>query len=108
MTQGIKSKAIRLLIPTEIPDRRWEDVAMYFVIAIPKTKEGYDEMMVIVDKLSKQLVFSPTTTTVTAEGAAKLYAREIYRHHGIPRKIFLTAMYGLRQNFGQSCTVYRT
>ena len=80
-------KPIGMMAPTEVPSRRWEHVTMDFVVRLPKTKEGYDAVMVIVCKLSKQVVFSPTTTDVSASGAAKLYVRDVYRHHGIPRKI---------------------
>ena len=41
--------------------------------------------MVVVDMLGKRAHFLPTHTTVTAEGTAWIYFREVWKHHGMPR-----------------------
>jgi hypothetical protein len=43
--------------------------------------------MAVVDTGGKRGHFIPTTTTITAEGTANNYFREIFRLHGLPEKI---------------------
>ena len=39
------------------------------------------------DQFSKQIHALPTTTKVTAEGMAALYRDQVFRLHGLPKKI---------------------
>jgi transposase InsO family protein len=43
--------------------------------------------MNIVDSVTKHAHFIPTHTTITAEGAARLYLREVWKHHGTLRVV---------------------
>ena len=43
--------------------------------------------MVVVDSAGKRSHFIETTTTVTAAGAANLYLRNVWKLHGLPRKV---------------------
>jgi hypothetical protein len=45
---------------------------------------GFDAIMVVVDTLGKRAHFIPTYTTVTAEGTARLFLKEVWKHHGTP------------------------
>src|SRR6185312_5164299 len=76
-----------LLQALPIPDAKWEQVSMDLITAVRRTKNGYDAIVVVVDKLSKMAHFVPTQTTVTAPQLAKLFYAEIVRHHGVPRSI---------------------
>jgi hypothetical protein len=55
-----KQKPISLLKPLEIPSERFEQVSMDFITTFPVTKENHDAVMVIVDKLTKLVIFIPT------------------------------------------------
>jgi hypothetical protein len=55
-------KPIGLLKPLEIPTERFEQVSMDFITTLPVTKENHDAVMVIVDKLTKLVMFIPTRT----------------------------------------------
>lgn len=81
-----RHKPFGQLIPLPIPTRNWESISMDFITDLPPC-EGYDSIMVIVDRLSKQAHFIPCMKTLTAPDTAKLYFREIYRHHGFPDSI---------------------
>jgi hypothetical protein len=37
--------------------------------------------------LHKRVHCLPTHTTISAEGAAILYYREVWKHHGLPRQV---------------------
>ena len=76
-----------LLQPLPIPKKKWEQVTLDLIGPLPKTKSGYDTIVVFVDKLSKMVHYAPTTQTVTAEGLAELFFKEIVRFHGVPSSI---------------------
>ena len=81
------SKKPGLLQPLQVPTRRWSSVSMDFITGLPITRSGHDAIVVFVDRLSKMARFAPTTTTVTAEGTAKLFFENVYRSHGLPSEI---------------------
>jgi hypothetical protein len=78
------SSPIGLLSPLPIPTRRWEVVTIDFITALPKTKNGHDAIMGVVDKLSKMVHYIPCTTDITAVQAARLFFKHVVKHHGIP------------------------
>jgi hypothetical protein len=69
------------------PHQRWDQVSIDLITCLPRTKNGYDAILVVVDKLSKMIHLIPITTTITAPQLAALFFREIIRHHGIPTSI---------------------
>ena len=50
---------------------------------LPLTKNGHTAILVFVDRLTKMVHLVPTTTDVSAEGTAKLYVDNVFRHHGL-------------------------
>ena len=76
-----------LLQSLPIPERRWQQITMDFIVQLPMTKNGNDSIIVIVDKLSKMACYIPTTVNVTAQQVAKLVFENIVRHHGVPESI---------------------
>jgi transposase InsO family protein len=63
---------------------------MDFMVNLPSSALGdskYNSLYVVVDTLSKMVHLIPTTTTVKAEGVARLYFEHIYRLHGLPKGI---------------------
>lgn len=74
------------LHPTETPNARWEGISVDFIQEHPDS-HGFDAVMVVVDRLSKRAHFLPTHTTCTAEGAAWLFYREVWKHHGLPNDV---------------------
>ena len=41
-----------LLHPLSIPEWKWEDISMDFIIGLPRVQKGYNALWVIVDKLT--------------------------------------------------------
>ena len=77
---------VGLLHPIPIPAHPFEVVSMDFIPELP-TSQGYDNVLVIVDKLTKYAIFIPTTTTVTEEETAGLFFKHIIKAFGIPRQV---------------------
>jgi len=48
---------------------------------------GHDAVMTVVDSVSKQAHFIPTHTTVTVEGAARLFLHQVWKLHGLPKYV---------------------
>ena len=51
-----------------VPDAQWDTLS----VELPESS-GHDAVMTVVDAVSKRVHFIPTYTTVTAEGAARLF-----------------------------------
>ena len=70
-----------------IPEWKWEQVTMDFVTGLPKTVKGYDEIWVIVDRLTKSAHFLPINKKYSLDKLASLYIKKIIRYHGVPVSI---------------------
>ena len=80
-------KSSGMLQPLEIPEWKWENISMDFVIGLPRTCVGYDAIWVIVDRLTKSAHFLPIRANYPLETLTQLYIQEIMRLHGIPSTI---------------------
>lgn len=76
-----------LLQPLDIPEWKWDGIAMDFVTALPKTQKNHDAIWVIIDRLTKSAHFIPINQTFSLERLAQIYVNEIFRLHGIPTSI---------------------
>jgi hypothetical protein len=76
-----------LLQPLKVPEWKWEEIGMDFIVELPRTQRGYDSIWVIVDRLTKVAHFIPIKTTYTIPQLAELYILRIVCLHGVPRKI---------------------
>jgi transposase InsO family protein len=76
-----------LLQPLPIPHRPWEVISIDFVGPLPRTKDYFDAVLVVVDKFSKMAHFIPTTTQVDAAKTAKLLISNVFKLHGLPSSI---------------------
>ena len=76
-----------LLQPLPIPKRRWESISMDFIVDFPKTADGHDSILVVVDRLSKYAHFIPTTESISAEDLAHVFVDRIFKLHGMPKEI---------------------
>jgi hypothetical protein len=60
---------------------------MDFIVGLPCTRDEYDSIWVIVDRLTKVAHFIPVRTTYTGEKLAEVYMTRIVCLHGVPKKI---------------------
>jgi hypothetical protein len=74
------------LHPLPIPEGRWDVISVDFIVELPDA-HGYDAVMNVVDSVGKQAHFIPTNTMITALGAARLFLHNVWRLHGLPRRI---------------------
>ncbi|GKV43022.1 hypothetical protein SLEP1_g50364 [Rubroshorea leprosula] len=84
--QKVKAEHQRLprkLQPLPIPQWKWENITMDFVIGLPRTVKGNDSIWVIVDRLTKSAHFLPYRTGTSIEKIANMYMDEIVKLHGV-------------------------
>ncbi|GJZ18274.1 putative reverse transcriptase domain-containing protein [Tanacetum coccineum] len=67
----------------EIPEWKWEGIAMDFVTKLPRTSSGHDTIWVIMDRLTKSAHFLPMREDYQMERLARLYLNEIVARHGV-------------------------
>lgn len=70
-----------------IPSRPGEVWTMDFIPGLPRTKEGFDNILVVVDKLTKFVILIPTTVDITAQDTAHLLFSKVFTKFGVPREI---------------------
>jgi hypothetical protein len=80
-------KPVGLLQPLKVPEWKWEDISMDFIVGLPRTLVGYDSIWVIVDRFTKVAHFIPIKTTHSGARLAELYMSRIVCLHGEPKKI---------------------
>ncbi|KAJ8760411.1 hypothetical protein K2173_015078 [Erythroxylum novogranatense] len=76
-----------LLNPIPIPQWKWDNITMDFVIGLPLTQRKHDAVWVIVDKFTKYANFLPVRPNYSLDRLADLYVNEIVRLHGVPLSI---------------------
>ncbi|KAL4110596.1 hypothetical protein PRIC1_002287 [Phytophthora ramorum] len=81
-----KGRKTGKLQPFPLPAACWEVASTDFITHLP-VSDGFDAIMVVVDKLSKRPVNIPTHTMATAEDTAKLFFNNVIRYYGIPSTI---------------------
>ena len=86
-TKATNQPKFGLLQSLPIPEQRWEDISMDFIGPLPLSPQGHDAITVFVDRLTKRVHLIPSKTTDSAEDIAKIFVREIYRLHGLPKSI---------------------
>jgi hypothetical protein len=88
--QRVKAKhqrPARLLHPLKVPEWKWEEIRMDFIVGLPRTSFGYDSIWVIGDRLTKISHFIPMRTNYKGAKLAELYMARIVCLHGVPKKI---------------------
>ncbi|GKU99858.1 hypothetical protein SLEP1_g12641 [Rubroshorea leprosula] len=90
--QKVKAEHQRLLgklQPLPIPQWKWENITMDFVIGLPRTLKGNDSIWVIVDRLTKSAHFLPYQTGTSIKKLANMYMEEVVKLHGVPVSIVM-------------------
>src|SRR5882757_6032217 len=79
--------------------------------------QGYNAILVITEYLTKMKILVPCTTEITSAGVAVILRRELFRKHGLPKKVisdrgsnfvshFMQALYKLLGIKGAPSTAY--
>ncbi|GJU50051.1 putative reverse transcriptase domain-containing protein [Tanacetum coccineum] len=64
------------LVQPDIPQWKWDNITMDFVTKLPKSSQGYDTIWVIIDQLTKSVIFVPMRETDPMDKLARMYLKE--------------------------------
>ena len=73
-------------MPNSIPERPWTYISVDFITKL-LLAQGYDSILVVVNRLTKIVHFIPTTEKMSAKGLARLFRDNVWKLHGLPESI---------------------
>ena len=76
----------RKLMPNSISDKAWMHISVDFIMKLPLV-QGYDSILVVVDRFTKMAHFVPMAEKTTAEGLARLFRDNVWWLHRLPESI---------------------
>jgi len=69
-----------------IPEKHWMHILANFTTKL-LLAQGYDLILVVVNRLTKMVHFISTTEKTLAEGLARLFRDNVWKLHGLPESI---------------------
>jgi hypothetical protein len=81
-------KSEGLLQPLGIPDSKWDDISIDFIVGLSFTVHKFDLIWVIIDQLTKSAHFIPINTKYRVEKYAEIYIAHVLRLHGVLKTTF--------------------
>jgi len=75
-------------MPNSIPEKPWTHISANFITKL-SLAQGYNSILVVVNKLTKMVYFILTTEKTSAKGLAKLFRDNVWKLHGLPKSIIL-------------------
>ena len=73
-------------MPDSIPEKSWMHISADFITKLP-IAQGYDSILVVVDRLTKMVHFIPITEKTLAKGLARLFRDNVWKLHRLPKSI---------------------
>ena len=74
------------LMPNSIPEKPWTYILADFIMKLPLA-QGYDSILVVVNRLTKMVHFIPTMEKTSVEGLAWLFRDNVWKLYGLPESI---------------------
>lgn len=81
--------------PLDMAAGRWTHVAADFMMGLPATmdpstrKLTVDSVLVVIDRFSHRVRLLPCHSTITSQGTATLFSRQVFAVHGYPLALYL-------------------
>ena len=88
-TKAYNTQKQGLLNPLPIPQRKWMDLSLDFVVELPEChcwNRVYRHILVVVDRLTKQKIYEPLESLSTSKFIEVMNCR-VFSSHGFPVSI---------------------
>ena len=69
-----------------IPERPWTSISMDFIKKLPSSSR-FDTILVIVNRLTKQVIFIPAHDTIVSVDLARLFVLHVFSKYGVPSHV---------------------
>ena len=79
-------KLYRFLKQLLIPEQPWNSISMDFIKKLSQSS-GYSAILMVVNWLTKQVIFIPTHDTITSTELAKLFILHVFSKHSVPSHV---------------------
>jgi hypothetical protein len=76
-----------MLQPLSIPEWKWDDISMDFIMGLPMIAHKFDSIRVIIDRLSKSTHFIPVNTNYKVQKYVEIYVAHVLCLHGVLKTI---------------------
>ena len=76
-----------LLEPLTLPKQKWADVSLDFIMGLPRSTEGYDRIMTLVDRATKMVHLVAVNQTIIIAETTLVFWNAIGKLHEIPRSV---------------------
>ena len=84
--KGSNTKPAGSAVPLQPSMMPWVDISADFITDLPLSN-GFDSILTVIDRFSKETEFILCNKTATALDTAKLYLFHIWKDHGLPHTI---------------------
>lgn len=78
-----RKRKFGLLAPLPIPERPWASISLDFIVGLPLS-QGFNAILVVVDRYSKMVHLMQCNDTVNAKQTADLVLKNVVKLHGLP------------------------
>ena len=95
----VRTRDYGKLMPLPITTGPWKSISMDFIVKLPLS-EGFDSILVIVDRFSKMCHLIPCNESIDAPQTATLLLRNVFKHHGLPIDMISDRGTQFTSNFG--------
>jgi hypothetical protein len=76
-----------LLQPLNIPNWKWDDISIDFIVGLPMTTHKFDSIWLIVERFTKSANFILVNTRYDAQKYAEIYVARVLGLHGVLKTI---------------------
>ena len=81
-----RQKKAALLNPHPPPESFWESISLDIIGPLPEYN-GFNAILSVINQFSKMICLILTTTELSMKGLINIYLKQIWKLHGIPKKI---------------------
>ena len=97
---------VGLLQPFPVPNWKWQVISMDFIIGFLMTMRRHDSIIAVVDKLTKASHFTLVKSMYKVDAIAKIFMKEIFRFHSLPKAIISDRDTNFTSNFWKILFAY--
>src|SRR5258708_10635865 len=87
-TKSVRHKPYRKLKQLLIPSQPWSSILMDFIEQLPAS-EDFSTILVVINHLTKQVIFIPSHDTVNALQVVQLFLTHVFSKHRVPSHVTL-------------------